>query len=210
MAEKKIRSTESKLESAAAETASQRYVLKLYVTGATARSLRAIANIKAICEQYLKGRYDLEVVDIYQRPARLRGEQIVAVPTLDAMAALLPFAALPVCPVLDARKREVYASLYRWDGAGMHRVWEYLAIAPADLARRLEEPVIVLGDAADQIHSPYARRIRPPRRGPSPASVGALGYSRLAIGDTVAPADLVPIYLRPSEAELKRRGAALR
>src|SRR3989442_166155 len=52
---------------------------------------------------------------------------IVAVPTLDAMAALLPFAALPVCPVLDARKREVYASLYRWDGAGMHRVWEDLA-----------------------------------------------------------------------------------
>lgn len=135
---------------------------------------------------------------------------IVAVPTLDAMAALLPFAALPVCPVLDARKREVYASLYRWDGAGMHRVWEYLAIAPADLARRLEEPVIVLGEAADQIDSPYARRVRPPRRGPSPASVGALGYSRLAIGDTVAPADLVPIYLRPSEAELKRRGAALR
>jgi len=82
MAEKKIRSTDSKLESAAAERASQRYVLKLYVTGATARSLRAIANIKAICEQYLKGRYDLEVVDIYQRPARLRGEQIVAVPTL--------------------------------------------------------------------------------------------------------------------------------
>ena len=135
---------------------------------------------------------------------------VAAVPTLDAMAALLPFAALPVCPVLDARKREVYASLYRWDGAGMHRVWEYLAIAPADLARRLEEPVIVLGEAADQIDSPYARRVRPPRRGPSPASVGALGYSRLAIGDTVAPADLVPIYLRPSEAELKRRGAALR
>ena len=135
---------------------------------------------------------------------------IVAVPTLDAMAALLPFAALPVCPVLDARKREVYASLYRWDGAGMHRVWEYLAIAPSDLARRLEEPVIVLGDAADQIHSPYARRIRPARRGPSPASVGALGYVRLTIGDTVRPADLVPIYLRPSEAELKRRGSALR
>src|SRR5512132_883619 len=135
---------------------------------------------------------------------------IAAVPTLDAMATLLPFAALAVCPVLDARKREVYASLYRWDGAGMHRVWEYLAIAPADLARRLEEPVIVLGDAADQIHSPYAQRIRPPRRGPSPASAGALGCSRLAIGDTVAPADLVPIYLRPSEAELKRRGAALR
>src|SRR5437899_12036894 len=102
---------------------------------------------------------------------------IVAVPTLDAMAALLPFAALPVCPVLDARKREVYASLYRWDGAGMHRVWGYLAIAPADLARRLEEPVIVLGDAADQIQSPYARRVQPPRPGPAPAVVGSLGHA---------------------------------
>jgi circadian clock protein KaiB len=59
-----------------------RYVLTLYVTGATARSLRAIANLKAICEQYLKGRYELEVVDIYRRPALLRREQIVAVPAL--------------------------------------------------------------------------------------------------------------------------------
>jgi tRNA threonylcarbamoyladenosine biosynthesis protein TsaB len=138
------------------------------------------------------------------------GIPIVAVPTLDAMAALLPFAALPVCPVLDARKREVYASLYRWDGAGMHRVWDYLALAPAELARRLDEPVILLGDAADQIDSLYARQIRPPRRGPSPAAVGALGHARLSIGDTVAPADLLPIYLRPSEAELKRRDVAVR
>ena len=135
---------------------------------------------------------------------------IAAVPTLDAMAALLPFAALPVCPVLDARKREVYASLYRWDGADMRREWNYLALAPADLARRLDEPVIVLGDAADQVDSPHARRIRPPRRGPSPAAVGFLGHSRLATGDTIAPAALVPIYLRPSEAELKRRDVAVR
>ena len=57
-------------------------MLTLYVTGATARSLRAIANVKAICEQYLKGRYQLEVVDVYRRPALLRADQIVAVPTL--------------------------------------------------------------------------------------------------------------------------------
>jgi circadian clock protein KaiB len=58
------------------------YVLKLYVTGATAGSLRAISNIKTICEQYLKGRYRLEVVDVYQQPELLRQDQIVAVPTL--------------------------------------------------------------------------------------------------------------------------------
>ena len=56
--------------------------MKLYVTGATGRSLRAIANVKAICEQYLKGRYSLEVVDAYRRPELLRRDQIVAVPTL--------------------------------------------------------------------------------------------------------------------------------
>jgi tRNA threonylcarbamoyladenosine biosynthesis protein TsaB len=134
---------------------------------------------------------------------------VAAVPTLDAMAAMLPYAALPVCPVLDARKREVYASLYRWDGLGMRRQWDYLVIAPDDLARRLDEPVIVVGDGAESISSPFARRVEPPRRGPAPAVVGALGHSRLAIGDTVAVADLVPIYLRPSEAELKRRGAAV-
>jgi len=134
---------------------------------------------------------------------------VAAVPTLDAMAAMLPYASLPVCPVLDARKREVYASLYRWDGRGMRREWDYLAVAPDDLARRLDEPVIVLGDGADAIRSPLARGIRPPRRGPAPAAVGALGLARLAIGDTVAMADLAPIYLRPSEAELKRRGAAV-
>src|SRR5436309_14608092 len=71
---------------------------------------------------------------------------VAAVPTLDAMAAMLPYAALPVCPVLDARKREVYASLYRWEDRGMSRQWDYLAISPDDLARRLDEPVIVVGE----------------------------------------------------------------
>ena len=48
----------------------------------TPRSARAIANIKEICEEHLKGRYALEVIDIYQRPVLTRGDQIVAVPTL--------------------------------------------------------------------------------------------------------------------------------
>ena len=59
-----------------------RYVLRLYVTGATDRSLRAIANIREFCERYLKGRYDLRVVDIYQQPSLAQAQQIVAAPTL--------------------------------------------------------------------------------------------------------------------------------
>jgi tRNA threonylcarbamoyladenosine biosynthesis protein TsaB len=133
------------------------------------------------------------------------GLPIAAVPTLDAMAAALPWAALPVCPVLDARKGEVWASCYRWDGRAMCREWDYLALAPDALAARLTEPVIVVGDGAAAIHSPHARVVPPPRRLPSPACVGALGLERLRAGETVTAASLVPLYLRPSEAELKRR-----
>lgn len=59
-----------------------RYVLRLYVTGKTPNSLRAIANLKAVCEKYLPGRYDLQVIDIYQQPALAEGDQIIAAPTL--------------------------------------------------------------------------------------------------------------------------------
>ena len=70
-------------ENALKEGASdERYVLRLYVTGMTPRSTEAVASIKAICEEHLQGRYDLEVIDIYQHPKLAKDEQIIAVPTL--------------------------------------------------------------------------------------------------------------------------------
>jgi circadian clock protein KaiB len=59
-----------------------RYVLRLYVAGQTPKSINAITNIKKICEENLKGRYELDVIDLYQQPQLADGEQIVAVPTL--------------------------------------------------------------------------------------------------------------------------------
>ncbi|HSF57107.1 MAG TPA: circadian clock KaiB family protein [Candidatus Binatia bacterium] len=61
---------------------SKEYVLRLYVAGTTSKSIRAVANIKEICETSLKNRYDLEVIDIYQQPVLVKGEQIIAAPTL--------------------------------------------------------------------------------------------------------------------------------
>jgi circadian clock protein KaiB len=58
------------------------YVLRLYVAGLTASSIAAIARLKSVCEEHLPNRYDLEVIDIYQRPELARAAQIVAVPTL--------------------------------------------------------------------------------------------------------------------------------
>ena len=64
------------------ETDKQIYHLRLFVTGTTPRSVKAIANIKKICEEHLKGRYDLEVIDLYLQPELARSEQIIAAPTL--------------------------------------------------------------------------------------------------------------------------------
>ena len=58
------------------------YLLRLYVVGATSGSQRAIANLREICETELAGRYELEVIDIYQQPTLAAGEQIIAAPTL--------------------------------------------------------------------------------------------------------------------------------
>ncbi|MCX5682900.1 MAG: circadian clock KaiB family protein [Planctomycetota bacterium] len=58
------------------------YVLRLYVAGASPRSSAAIKKITAICEEHLQGRYDLEIIDIYQQPTLAKGEQIIAAPTL--------------------------------------------------------------------------------------------------------------------------------
>lgn len=132
---------------------------------------------------------------------------VAAVPTLDAMAAGLPFAALPVCPVLVARRDEVYCSLYRWSGTAMEREWDYLALSPAELVERLREPVAILGDYPAPIDSAHARPVPPWRRGPSAACVGHLGRRHLLAGEAVGAADLLPLYVRPSAAELKRRVA---
>jgi circadian clock protein KaiB len=64
------------------ESANGRYKLRLFVTGSTPRSTRAIANMRKICEENLSGRYDLEVVDVYENPDATRELQIIATPTL--------------------------------------------------------------------------------------------------------------------------------
>ncbi|MDY6838192.1 MAG: circadian clock KaiB family protein [Thermodesulfobacteriota bacterium] len=86
MAEKKrVDKPNDKVEAfkkAAKDLEEEKYVLRLFVTGQTPKSTRAISNIKEICEGHLKGRYELEVVDLYQYPKLAKGEQIIALPTL--------------------------------------------------------------------------------------------------------------------------------
>ena len=64
------------------EAGSEEYVLHLYITGATPNSTQAVRNIKDICQRYLAGHYELQIVDIYQQPALAQEARIVAAPTL--------------------------------------------------------------------------------------------------------------------------------
>lgn len=79
---KKKATIENALGDAAAAQDNVRYVLRLYVTGNTPRAMRAVVNIRKICEEHLEGRYDLEIIDISEHPTLAEGEQIIAAPTL--------------------------------------------------------------------------------------------------------------------------------
>jgi circadian clock protein KaiB len=82
MKTKREKTSTAEFEKAAARLDQVRYVLRLYVTGMTPKSTQAIANVEKLCKKHLAGRYELEVIDIYQQPELAKGEQIIAAPTL--------------------------------------------------------------------------------------------------------------------------------
>jgi tRNA threonylcarbamoyladenosine biosynthesis protein TsaB len=143
------------------------------------------------------------------------GKPVVAVPTLRALAWNLPHAAHPVCPLLDARKKEVYAALYRYENCALLRVMEEQAIALEALAGKISGRTIFTGEAAhcfrDEIVKLFGdRALFAPRSSmvPSAASVAEIGLLMLKNGERTDPDVLTPVYIRRPEAEVaweKRR-----
>jgi circadian clock protein KaiB len=82
MVTKKRQTVTEEFEKAIARKDRSKYVLRLYVTGMTPQSTKAIENVRRLCEEYLADRYELDVIDIYQQPKLAKGEQIIATPTL--------------------------------------------------------------------------------------------------------------------------------
>ena len=82
MTTKRVPTTKRTLEAAVRKPRPRQFVLRLYVAGMSPRSQEAIRNVTAICQEHLAGRYDLQVIDIYQQPVLAKGEQIIAAPTL--------------------------------------------------------------------------------------------------------------------------------
>lgn len=140
------------------------------------------------------------------------GVPVVGVPTLDAMAESVPLPAFPVCPALDAKKEEIYTALYDPAPAGVRRRTDWMVIRPAAFLETVEGPVIFLGSGAQLYRELICRRLGSRAhfvpahfRSPSAASVAELGRRALEGGQRQDPEALTPLYIRPSEAELKRR-----
>ncbi len=137
------------------------------------------------------------------------GKPVAAVPTLQALARNLPFASYPVCPLLDARKNEVYAALYRFEGAVPVQVMQEAAVPLGELAAKLSGPTIFTGEASVL----YRRELEQQLGGralfapltavlPSAAGVAELGLALIKSGKQAEPDGLAPLYIRRPEAEV--------
>lgn len=78
----KVKSSTGEFDMTIADRNVDKYILRLYITGTTSRSVMAISNLKKICEEYLEGKYELKVIDLYKNPLLAKEEQIIAAPTL--------------------------------------------------------------------------------------------------------------------------------
>ena len=138
-----------------------------------------------------------------------RKTPVIGVPSLDVLAANLPFTAQLVCPVVDAKQKNVYAALYRFEADGPKRQTDYLRGPVDDVLALIKEPVILLGDGAalyrDRVveHLGTRAAFASSEYGlPRAAIVARLGQARLAQGQRDDPSTLVPMYLYPQDCSV--------
>lgn len=137
------------------------------------------------------------------------GKPVAAVPTLEALAWNLPYSAYPVCPMMDARKSQVYSAIYRFDGSHLLPVMTESALSLDDLTRSVSGPTVFTGEAS-VLYRAELRALLGERAlfapaaccFPSAATVAQLGLALIKSGLTAEPDALVPHYIRRPEAEV--------
>jgi tRNA threonylcarbamoyladenosine biosynthesis protein TsaB len=148
------------------------------------------------------------------------GKPIVAVATLEALAWNFPYCRYPVCTVLDARKKEVYTAVFRWEDKGFRRVLDEMSVTIGRLLEYMDgepaltgEKILFTGEGSELFHDTIKgrmgeRALYPPadKMIPSPANVAYLGLQKALRGEFSVPVSLVPFYIRKSEAEIKKNG----
>ncbi len=138
------------------------------------------------------------------------GKKIVSVSTLEALALNVPFAKFQICPILDARKKEVYAALFEWDDQELIKKVKENAYKIEHILSFIDKKTIFLGEGAliykeniIQSIGSLAIFAHPQHMIPFPSNVAYLAIKKAKNGIFEDPIKLVPLYLRKSEAELK-------
>jgi tRNA threonylcarbamoyladenosine biosynthesis protein TsaB len=138
------------------------------------------------------------------------GKPIAGVQTLDVLADNLPYAKYQVCPILDARKKQVYAAIYKSTDTKRMTLMPGSVLTPEELAEKIEEPTIFLGEGAYVYREFFEGRLccqavfAPKSAGyPSGAAVAFRGLKDIQNGRVADPMSLVPSYIRKSDAEEK-------
>ena len=139
------------------------------------------------------------------------GKPVAGVSTLDVLASEIATTPYLICPILDARKQEVYTAFYRYEkGNTLKRLSPHQAIRPEDLIKKINEQTIFLGDGVKTyrnflLNSLPSLVIFPPvpLHFPHGSIVAKLGSELLQKGECLDLATFTPIYIRPSEAEIK-------
>jgi len=141
------------------------------------------------------------------------GKPVIAVPTLDAFARRMPFSPYNICPMFDARKNEVYAGLYRWNGHSLKKVITEMAVAPDDLLDLVDDTTIFMGDGARLYRRLIVERMgndaifAPPHlMYPCASTVGEIAVEMFKRNEVADTATLRPFYIRKSEAEIRWKG----
>jgi tRNA threonylcarbamoyladenosine biosynthesis protein TsaB len=139
------------------------------------------------------------------------GKPVAGISTLDILASQIAPTPYLICPILDARKKEVYSAFYRYEEKNsLKRQSPYQAIRPEDLVKKIAEPTIFLGDGVKP-YGDYLQNSLPswvifpsvPLHVSHGSMVAKLGFELLQKGECLDLATFTPIYIRPSEAEIK-------
>jgi len=138
---------------------------------------------------------------------------LVPVLTLDAFARTLPYCAHMICPMLDARRNQVYAAFYKWIDNRCVKVMPETAISPEELLKQIQEPVVFMGDGTKtyrelitSILDDKAMYAPSSKMSPSASTVAELAIEHIKNGLSTDPVSLAPYYIRKSEAEINWKG----
>jgi tRNA threonylcarbamoyladenosine biosynthesis protein TsaB len=139
------------------------------------------------------------------------GKPMIGLSTLEVLASSFAYSSHLICPVVDARKKEVFSAFFRSDGRGkVVMEGKPRNITPKVLVDELKEPVILVGNGASLYASLFREGLGPKALLPephlhllSPFSLGTLAWSRFRQGFRPSPEEISPLYIRPSDAEMK-------